>query len=910
MYRTLLLLVSIGFLPLLATAQLQVSFPVSRAILQRNSANEAIIHIAGNFSNRVNRIDARVQARDGQGTSSDWTTIQVNPGGGVFAGDLTVRGGWYDLQVRGIYGDQVVNISVVERIGVGEVFIIAGQSNAQGVYDDMASASDDRVNCLNYYDGTESQSDPPVDVFNRFTHVNQGTRIAPRGIGTWCWGRLGDLLTQRLNVPILFFNAAYTGTAIRNWLESIERGRAESIYVPGTYYADGQPYANLRQTIQFYTHMLGVRAILWHQGEAENFVNTSYESYVNDLGAIINRSRQESNKNIVWMVARASYSGDSRRGRAEVIAAQNQVIASIPNVYAGPSTDGIQIPRQRPPRTELNYDDVHFDVNGLEEVANAWNNSLTDSFFASSIPQPPVQAPTISVNCSTENRLSISVNGSFSSVNWNSGETSSTIVKGVGSYQAKIKDGAGNVLLSPVILVANAPTIQTSGPTTFCAGGNVTLTSSYGNNNTWSTSATGQQLQVMESGNYSVRYQDVSGCTFVSSPVTVQVNPLPAMPRIAASSSTTFCQGESTTLSTAEQASYQWNSGQTSRSIDVRTPGDYIVTVTDQNGCSSPTSSVIKVVVNPLPPTPSITASRSTTFCADQQLNLTATEEQAYEWTSGQAARAITINQSGTFSVRTRNNFNCFSALSTPVVVQVNPLPQAPSLTASGRTVFCAGDQVSLTANSALKAYWSTGDSLQTITVRQSGSYSARVRDANGCDSPLSTAVLVDVKPMPSVPMINQVGTYTLEATASLSGDFYRWILNTDTLLVSSAIIKASRSGLYTVQSFIRYNPSLTCGSALSSGLNFTVDERNQGLSIYPNPSPTKAVSVETLANLTNAIIIIYTQSGEEVATFSVPTFEEPKRLDLTALMGGIYILQVKAQNFNIRKRFILGGGN
>ncbi|WP_332369834.1 sialate O-acetylesterase [Spirosoma telluris] len=451
MYRTLFLLLCSGLLPFLVNAQLQVSFPVSRVVLQRNSSNEAIIHITGNFSKSVDRIEARVQARDGMGTSTDWKTIQTNPGGGIYAGDLTIRGGWYDLQVRGMYGDQLVNSTVVERVGVGEVFIIAGQSNAQGVYDDMASASDDRVNCLNYFDPTESQADPSIDVFNRFTHLDQGTRIAPRGLGTWCWGRLGDLLTQRLNVPILFFNAAYTGTAIRNWRESIERGRAESIYVPGTFYADGQPYANLRQAIQFYSHMLGVRAILWHQGEAENFVHTSYESYVNDLGFIINRSRQDSNKNIAWMVARASYTGDSAGGRAEVIAAQNQVITSIPNVYAGPSTDGIQIPRQRPPRTEITYDDVHFDVNGLQEVANAWNNSLNDSFFASSIPQPPAQAPTMSVACSTTNQLSISVNGSFASVNWNSGDTGSTIVKGGGRYQAKIKDGTGNVLISPLL---------------------------------------------------------------------------------------------------------------------------------------------------------------------------------------------------------------------------------------------------------------------------------------------------------------------------------------------------------------------------------------------------------------------------------------------------------------------------
>jgi hypothetical protein len=166
------------------------------------------------------------------------------------------------------------------------------------------------------------------------------------------------------------------------------------------------------------------------------------------------------------------------------------------------------------------------------------------------------------------------------------------------------------------------------------------------------------------------------------------------------------------------------------------------------------------------------------------------------------------------------------------------------------------------------------------------------------------------VKPVPSVPLLSQTGTYTLEVTGSLPGDYYRWLVDMDTLLVRTATIKASRSGTYSAQSFIIYSPILTCSSALSTSLNFTVDITNQGLSVYPNPSPTKQVSVETLADLTDAVIRVYTLTGQEVAVVGVPVFRERQRLDFTTLANGMYILQVQAAGFVVAKRILIGVGN
>ena len=86
------------------------------------------------------------------------------------------------------------------------------------------------------------------------------------------------------------------------------------------------------------------------------------------------------------------------------------------------------------------------------------------------------------------------------------------------------------------------PTITAGGPTTFCAGGSVTLNSSAGTSYLWSNGATTQSINVTTSGNYTVQVTNAAGCQSVASAATtVTVNALPAQPTITPSGPTTFC---------------------------------------------------------------------------------------------------------------------------------------------------------------------------------------------------------------------------------------------------------------------------------------------------------------------------------------------------------------------------------
>lgn len=978
--NTVILLLS----PLLTFAQLQVSFPTSRAVFQRNAANQGQIRITGSYTTPITRVEAKLTARNGQGQSTDWQVVQNNPAGGTYTGDLTGTGGWYNVEVRGINSDQQVAYTVVERVGIGEVFVVAGQSNAQGVHRNAPEPTDDRVNCANfYYDPAQYTfpAEPPAPTFSRLTN---DANPAPRGIGSWCWGRLGDLLVARLGVPVLFYNAAFTGTAVENWRDSApDNGIAYGYF--GQPYAPRQPFVNLKLAVQFYANQTGIRAVLWHQGEADNVFGTSTANYVASLQYIINKSRSDYGKNVSWVVARASY-GDFIGVSPRIIAGQNQVIAQTPNVFAGPSTDTIQVPRKRPPLNDV--DGLHFDFNGLVEVANAWNSSLTDQFFGQSTPYGPAPLPTLSVACAGNNQLRFTVNGNYPAVQWESGETGPTVTKGAGPYRARVKDSNGNTTFTAQARVPDAPVITTvdNRPLAICAGSSLGLTTIY-DNVTWLNSAsnpiaTGRTVSVGTAGSYSARYRDVNGCDFNSSAVSLSVNPLPAQPVVTSDQPTTFCQGNTTVLRTStDNVRYAWSNGQQDRAITVGTPGVYSVSVIDQNGCSSAPSVPITVTVNPLPIKPVVATNGPTTFCADQSVTLTAPEETAYQWSNGQTSRSQTINQAGTFSVQTRNQFGCISERSDVITTRVNPLPDAPGITAFGRTTFCDGNQVRLAASTPLDVVWSggqtdktisvgqsgtytarsrdqngclspaspaivvtvnplpsaptllssrppticdgdqitfsvngpytvlwsTGDSTRSIVTGRAGSYAARVRDANGCVSPLSTPTVLDVKPLPPAPTVNIVGTYTLEAVSSTNSPLFRWRRNGDSLAVQTAIIKANQSGTYTARSSTTYSTTLVCYSLPSAGVAFVAEQNNRGLSIYPNPNPDKVVTLETFDNLADAVVTVYTLTGQSVATYAVPLFDERKQLVLTDLPPGTYLLRVQAPNFDVSKRILLG---
>lgn len=138
---------------------------------------------------------------------------------------------------------------------------------------------------------------------------------------------------------------------------------------------------------------------------------------------------------------------------------------------------------------------------------------------------------------------------------------------------------------------------------------------------------------------------------------------------------------------------------------------------------------------------------------ASTTLNASALGAVAFSWTPTTGLSDPSIanpianpTTTTTYVVAITNTTGCVD-LDT-MVVTVLPLP-APSITPSGPTTFCVGGSVTLTAATATSYQWSTSpaDTLQSITVSASGTYSVLVSNGVGCSSSASQTVTVVTLP-------------------------------------------------------------------------------------------------------------------------------------------------------------------
>src|SRR5690606_24234880 len=102
-------------------------------------------------------------------------------------------------------------------------------------------------------------------------------------------------------------------------------------------------------------------------------------------------------------------------------------------------------------------------------------------------------------------------------------------------------------------------------------------------------------------------------------------------------------------------ASYKWSTGAETASIDVSTPGEYWVIVTDtENGCSDELLVNVTQDINPV--TANITGGDQILTCSTTSITLDASSSTAnspvtYLWSNGETTASIDVTAAGTYSV-------------------------------------------------------------------------------------------------------------------------------------------------------------------------------------------------------------------------------------------------------------------
>ncbi|GAA4454794.1 hypothetical protein GCM10023189_21730 [Nibrella saemangeumensis] len=352
-------------------AQVTVSRPVSRIVYQRNTSNTATVPVSGQADPSITVINARLVSRQG-GNQVSSTSLTVS--NGRFSGALTnVPGGWYDLLLETSNGT-----FRVERVGVGEVFIVAGHSVAQA--DNTYSipySNDDRVNAVPLpSDNPPYQPIPdPAQLPNTFGQYGN-IRPAPFGVQPFFWSRFGEVLAQRFNVPILIFQTAYQGTTLEMWWKSSQGIYFEHYFVDASI---GMPYANLKNTLTKYIPQTGVRAVLVDHGQ-NDYPFTNVQELVNWYNGFLEKARQDLGFPLKAVINRHTpflYSNPQHHIRQ----VQEQVAQSANN-FPGPDYDTGLTPSDR-------YDEIHLNSSGQEKAAQLWANVMTDAFWATATPYQP-----------------------------------------------------------------------------------------------------------------------------------------------------------------------------------------------------------------------------------------------------------------------------------------------------------------------------------------------------------------------------------------------------------------------------------------------------------------------------------------------------------------------------------------
>ncbi|MDZ4747716.1 MAG: peptidoglycan DD-metalloendopeptidase family protein [Saprospiraceae bacterium] len=206
---------------------------------------------------------------------------------------------------------------------------------------------------------------------------------------------------------------------------------------------------------------------------------------------------------------------------------------------------------------------------------------------------------------------------------------------------------------------------------------------------------------------------------------------------ITASGNTTFCEGNSVTLSAPlghYGFQYQWEkdgneiAGANSSTFIVSESGDYTCVVSIPNSCSSNSNTIVVNVEDT--PQVIVTADGPFEFCDGESITLTSSNGSAYLWSNGETTQSISVEDGGNYSLTVTNNSGC-SGISEIHPVTVYPLP---TVDLGDPILFLDGADTLLNAGgNALTYLWSNGETSSSIFVDSDGIYSVTVTDINGC---------------------------------------------------------------------------------------------------------------------------------------------------------------------------------
>lgn len=433
----------------------------------------------------------------------------------------------------------------------------------------------------------------------------------------------------------------------------------------------------------------------------------------------------------------------------------------------------------------------------------------------------------------------------------------------------------------------------------------------------WSVNGTGTAVTTTgtTAGNYTVQFTDANGC-IASGTGVLTVNALP----VVTVNSEAICAGDPAATFTATsdktEASHLWSDQGSGTAVTTTgtTAGNYVVQVTDNDGCIGSGTGVL--TVNAVP----VVTVNSVAICAgDPAATFTATSDKtaaSHLWSDQGSGTAGTASgtTAGNYIVQVTDNDGCVA--SGIGVLTVHTLPTV----SVNDEVICSGDPAATftaTTTATVNGYlWSgQGTGIAAITTgTTAGTYTVVITDNNGCTATDDGTLTVNVTPTAAVTAMGPycaneaavamagtpvggtvVGTWKINSVVSAGGSFdpslavvgdniVRYIANdggcidsTDITVVVNAVKDATLSEQTITACVFDPNPTLTVAEAGGTWDNAAITMNGT----------TATIDLATLGTVTN-LVLTYTLAAP-CGDMDQVTISTTSALDATITQVGPY---------------------
>jgi hypothetical protein len=486
-----------------------------------------------------------------------------------------------------------------------------------------------------------------------------------------------------------------------------------------------------------------------------------------------------------------------------------------------------------------------------------------------------------------------------------------------------------------------APKVAAAGPTVFCEGDSVTLSTNHSSGNTYQwkrngnniSGATSNAFTATTSGDYFVEITNASG---KRNSETTMVEAVNINAQITASGPIEFCIGGNVVLnaSSGPGFTYQWKrnsqdiAGANGVSYTATTQGSYRVQISKGSCVKLSDGTPVKTG----DPVATITVFGNTTACKEQAPLLQADNTNStylFQWRRnsqdipGATNAEFTPQQSGSYRLAVTEN-GC-TKISESTVITINSINA--NATAMGPLTLCTGDSVVLQADTAENRLYQwkmndkeiAGANSSRLIAKETGNYSVAIT-ANGCTEHASD-LSVTILDKPLNPIVSTSGQNivcndtTVKLTAPTGeGYLYQWNRNDTAITGAHAhIFNANETGVYSVTIF---NICATAASnnvliedCTTTGISSLEDDN--GFTIFPNPTTgiaTLEISADVFEDQPIRIDVL-SSNGQLLKSYRPKAAHSLVREQIEmnqSYAEGIYLIRISSGSKTLSKKILL----